>query len=143
MGEKAWSVWCLVITMGHQVGNKPGVINYSRLWKPVHSFANFYQKNTIVNRGCQVLLLYECGRNVTDRYANLFIPIHWVVLLMLNDANLVPGVETTLLKSMLAVVESAVGVLTFPGWEIRLWPTVKRIRRVSAMLGFSSATIQR
>jgi len=54
---------------------------------------------------------------------------------MLLDLNSASGVETTLLKTSLAVVRSAVGVDVSPAYSILLPPTVHQTRYGSALLG--------
>lgn len=49
--------------------------------------------------------------------------------------NFALGVEMTLLKSILAVVKLAVGVLTSSGYLMRLPPTVSWVRWVSSFCG--------
>ena len=50
-------------------------------------------------------------------------------------------VDNTLLKMSLAVMRSAVGVVTSPGKLIKFPPTVSLVRCVSAFYGLISATI--
>jgi len=55
--------------------------------------------------------------------------------------NRAPGVEMVLLKRHFAVVRSAAGVLTSPGYSMRLLPTVRQVWCVSAFCSWISTTI--
>jgi hypothetical protein len=76
---------------------------------------------SVVDEGFELVLLHDAGRNDFDGDLHLLVMIHRSVEVEVFDVDrhelyIGSGQDRTLLKRNLAVVRSAVGVLTSPGY---------------------------
>lgn len=108
------------ITVGFQesheliVGQTPG------LWEVVHAASDSNVYIPIVKQGSEVILFKDGRRKHPDWDAHILVTVHErgakkVKIFQIDAEKRASGVDNTLLKSNLAVVRSAVFVLTLKG----------------------------
>jgi hypothetical protein len=107
------------------------VCEFVSFGETVHTFADFDDNVSDVEEGLELVLLRDAGRNDFDGDSHVLVMVHRSVQVEVYEVDrLALRVDRTLLKRHLAVVMSAVGVLTSPGDWMRLPLTMKRIRLV-------------
>jgi hypothetical protein len=116
------------------------------LGKIVHAFADFDEDVSAMDEGLTLILLNDAGRNGSDGDSHVLVLVHGsgqVEVFDVGRHQCALGVVRMLLSRHLAVVMSAVEVLTSPRYWMRLPPTVKRMRSVSTYYGRILVTIRR
>jgi hypothetical protein len=112
IGEKTERVLCGYAT---EMLYESIVGELAGLGKTVHAFVDFDDNVSAVDEVLMLVLLHDAGRNDFDWVSHVFVLVHGKFLMSIV-MSLALGVDRTLLKRMLAVVMSAVGVFTSPNY---------------------------
>ena len=101
-----------------EMEDKAFICDQSGLWQAVHAFADLDKDEAVVHEGQEVVLGHDAVGDGPNRDAHVLVPGHRRVEIKIGDVKTMVGsigVETVSFMTSLAVVVSAVGVLTLPG----------------------------
>jgi len=76
-----------MIAMGGKVLDKACVGNNPGLWQPVHALADFDHNVAIMDKGEQIVLCHDGGRNVTNGNTHVVKSRHWIIKVKIGDVG--------------------------------------------------------
>jgi hypothetical protein len=115
------------------------------LRKTVHAFADFAEDVSAMDDRLELISLHDAGRNGSDGVRHVRVLVYGsgqVEVFGVDRPQYALRVVRVLVKRQLAVVMSAVGVLTNSRYWMRSPATAKRLRSVSAYFGRILTTLR-
>ena len=137
---------CLYVAVSSEMLDESIVGDLTSLGKTVHVFMDLDDNMSVVDERLEQVLLHDAGRNFFDGDSHAFVIVHGSVRIKVFDADrrafcIRSGQDAV--KRHFDVLVSAQGVPTSHGYWLRLLPTVKWMRLVSASSGRTLAPIRR